>query len=175
MKNRLHSTKNLFLSLILLVTSLLTQNTYAMEEEEEIKNKFFITHVTNTTKKNLVFMINNKPTGIKAGETKNLRREVGPGIKIVFIIDPQTGKEPLWITFYGDEFKLMDAKFSKPSYTHSYEQYEKNTQTLESLKFNVPKDKTHRFNIQLVLKEGKERLEDSELDVLAEGKFLGYK
>ena len=81
MKHRLHSTKNLFLSLILLVTSLVTQNTYAMEEEE-IKNKVFITHVTNETKRNLVFLINNKPTGIKAGETKNLRKEVKLEYKI---------------------------------------------------------------------------------------------
>ncbi len=34
---------------------------------------------------------------------------------------------------------------------------------------DVPKDEAYRFNIQLVLKEGKERLEDSELDVLAVG------
>ncbi len=153
-------------------------------EEIKSKNKFFITHVTNATKQNLVFLINNKPTGIKAGETKNLRKEVKLKCYIgyilhpsedwlVRIIDSQTGRRFLHINITQ---KLLDDQTSEVivdlldvtrmqiigTYIESWWQA------------YIPNDESYRFNIQLILK-GKERLEDSELDVLAEGKFLGYK
>ncbi|HEB41456.1 MAG TPA: hypothetical protein ENI08_00360 [Candidatus Dependentiae bacterium] len=193
MKYQLYFIKNLLLSLTLLVASLVTQNTYAMEEEE-INYKFFITNVTNETNKNLVFLINNKPTGIKAGETKNLRKEVKlkrhrtenillPSEDwLVRIIDSQTRRRFLHINIIQ---KLLDDQTSEVFVylldvcnVENWWKSKKNVTVKQILgeyidswwQTHISNNVTHRFNIQLVLKKGKERLEDSKLNVLAEEK-----
>ncbi|HEB41800.1 MAG TPA: hypothetical protein ENI08_02140 [Candidatus Dependentiae bacterium] len=187
MKHQLYLTKILFFSSILLIASLGTQNTYAMEEEEIKNNVFCITSITNTTNRKFICLIDdNESTEIEAGKIKNFNKKlklkccrpkevVTPYfwpkseakqisfIKKIYILDPQTKKRFLQIIITKEVQDTQNEFFvTLVDLVNKKTICERNGTWW---KYNASEDETCRLNIGLILKKGNNGLESSKLNI----------